>query len=160
MDEVYYGHALSYARDRRPGLAARYARKAAQLNPENRKARILLGVCLYELGDIDGALGFLDASAELMESAAADLARLRKAIAGVRYLAKQGKLRKADLILGALKHQSVRVLTIRGCLHAAAGRYRTASVFFSRALDKDKGNIRAAELLSDSVVRSIRRDRH
>ena len=114
----YCSLALHNAKQRDLSGAVVYARRSLILDPDNEKARRLLGLCLFESGEkiLPGTL------------------------ARVRELRARKKWRKAESLLRACKHQSVRVLLIRGCLMASAGKYKAAARLFAAALSKDKGN--------------------
>jgi tetratricopeptide (TPR) repeat protein len=103
------------------------------LAPEDERIQRLLTICRYELEDLDGMdIGLID---EL-----ATAKKWRKALAAAR----------------TIKHQSVRMCNIRGCLFAAAGRYDKAARWFAKALTKDSGNITARIYLIEALSRKTR----
>ena len=128
LSKDFYHLALVSAKKRDLSRAVVLARHALCIAPEDEKASRLLEICLYELGD----LGELN------------MERMREFVA-------KKKWRKAEAEARALKHQSVRVYNIRGCLYAASGRYRKAAVMFAKALEKDNGNETARRCLIEAL---------
>jgi len=156
----YCSLALHNAKQRDLSSAVVYARRSLILDPDNEKARRLLGLCLFETGELDGvAAAFRDStgpddgryteqstlqvaghSSEQEKTIAQEHKALPGTLARVCELRARKKWRKAEALLRACKHQSVRVLLIRGCLMASAGKYKAAARLFAAALSKDKGN--------------------
>jgi len=133
LSKGYYRLALSSAARRDLSGAERLARYARLLDEQNENAAKLLEICRHELG------GF-------MESA--------DAIEQISIPVKQKKWREAARLLGSAPHQSVRVLYIRGCLHACAKQYWVAAQCFKEALEKDCGNQLAAKYLYSCTQKS------
>ena len=133
-----------------------YARRSLILDPDNEKARRLLELCLYEKGELDSAAAaFGDStgpdaghSSEQEKTIAQEHKALPGTLARVRELHARKKWRKAEALLRACKHQSVRVLLIRGCLKVSAGKHKAAARLFAVALSKDKGNRAAMAYLT------------
>ena len=150
LDAGYYRLALKYACLRDLSMAAVYARRAVSLNAENEQARKLLGICLYELGDLDGAAAALKGISGLSSAVNAERIRAKETLGRVRALTARENWNKAKRSLRKLEHQSVRVLIIRGCIESAAKRYRAAAMLFGWALEKDAGNRMAAAYLAEA----------
>ena len=123
----YCSLALHNAKQRDLSSAVVYARRSLILNSDNEKARRLLGLCLFESGELEN---FIAQEHKALPGTLARVCELRA----------RKKWRKAEALLRACKHQSVRVLLIRGCLMASAGKYKAAARLFAAALSKDKGN--------------------
>ena len=138
LDESYYSLALSCGKERNLSGAAVFARQALCLNGENEKARRLLGLCLYELGDLEGAADVFAGMPE-WESVCAERECANEAFSKIRELAARKKWRKAESEARKIRHQSARVLKIRGCLLVASKRRGKASALFAQALEKDRG---------------------
>ena len=147
--ECYYRLALCNAAQHNLSKAVVLARRALQLDADNEKARRLLGLCLYELGEFGQAADALENIQELYESAHAEHARTAELLSQVRQLAKRKKWRKAEASLRKFEPQNVRTLLIRGCVSAAAKDFKPAAVFFARALEKDKGSAIAGVYLGE-----------
>jgi len=153
LDIRYFRFALYKARHRNLSEAIVYAGCALRLNEENEKALRLLGLCLYESGDLDGAVKALEKCPELLESVCSESRRAKEIFLRTHELIKKKELHKADAVMRRLRHKSIRVLTIRGCIKAAAGRHKAAAVLFTHALCKDRGNRKAAEYLMEAISR-------
>jgi len=147
LDTLFFRLALKCAMQRDLSGAAACARRSMRINPENEKARRLLGICLYELGELDAAVKVTEGLADLQDTALAELSSTGETLIRVRELVDCRKWRKAEVLLRNIRHQSVRVLTMRGCAKAAAGHYRLAARLFARALEKDIGNQAARNYL-------------
>jgi tetratricopeptide (TPR) repeat protein len=122
----YYRQGLAAARRRDIRAALAYAEFARLLDPENADAARLGEICGYELGE---------GREPVLERAA--------------ILAGQKKWKAAALAARGADHQSVRLLTIAGCLWALAKRYGAAADCFAQALARDRGNALAAKALVD-----------
>jgi len=125
----YYRLALSAAAQRDVSAAAMFARYACMLNQNHENAAKLFGLCMNELGYFE-----TDSSEVLM---------------GIRALAGQKKWREALNRAKSNHNNSVRMLNIQGCLYACAKRYGKAARFFSKALEKDRGNRLATACLAE-----------
>jgi len=143
----YYQLALSCAKKRNLSKAVIYARHSLRLNAESEKAHKLLGLCLYELGELDSAMMALKGFQELSREVCAERERTIEALGRVREFVARKKWRKADVCLQGVGHESVRLLNMRGCVKAAAGRYGQATRLFSLAMNKDRGNRRTQRFL-------------
>ena len=144
----YYRLALYKAKQRDLSGAVFYARRAMLLDRENGNARRLLNICLHELGEPCG----LEYAAMFPEEAEYEKETGEK-IRMARDLAEAGKLRKAEAVLRSIKHQNVRILSIRGCMKAAGGKYMSAAGLYARVLKKDTGNRAAQEYLAEVAGR-------
>lgn len=151
LGERYYRLALSAAAQRDLSGAAEYARHAMRLGAENPNAPKLLGLCLYELGELGAAHALLAGSPALAQAAGEERARAESGLEQVQALVRQKKIRRAVRAARAIPHQSVRVLNIRGCLYGGMGRYGAAVDCFSKALEKDRGNRLASAGLTDAL---------
>ena len=136
----YYRLALFCAKQNDLSGAVKHARRSLRLNAGDVSARKLLGLCLYELGELDGAIDFLEGSSELSDEVRAERERTDEALKRAQELAARKKWRKADAVLRGNVRQSVRILNIRGCMKAVSGRRRAAAQLFALALEKDVGN--------------------
>jgi tetratricopeptide (TPR) repeat protein len=128
----YYRIALAAAQRRDLSRAALYARYVLALNADHEGAAKLLEICRDELGE-----------------------SVEDGLDKIRALAGQKKWRAAEKAARALPRQSVRILNIRGCLHAAAKHYRRAADCFARALIMDRSNTLAAEGFAEAASRRI-----
>jgi hypothetical protein len=126
------------------GVAAPDAAPAAN-------ARRLLGLCLYELGDTENAAGILAAFPDLAREAREACERERDGLAETGRLARLGKWRAALRTAEKIPHQSARLLNIRGCILAGAGRYAMAGRLFAMAAEKDAGGRAAREYLAEAA---------
>ena len=133
LTEDFYRLALASAKKRDLSRAVILARRALSFVPEDERTRRLLDICLFELRDTSGM----------------DMGRMRELAAGKKW-------RKAEAVARAVKHQSVRIYNIRGCLCAASGRYGKAAGLFAKALEKDRGNLTAQICLIESLSRKRR----
>jgi len=140
LDSLYFRLALKYAVKRDLTGAVACARRSMRINVENDKARRLLGLCLYELGELDAAAKVTEGLAGISDIAVAERDSTGETLMRVRELVSRRKLRKAEASLRNIGHQSVRILNMRGCAKAAAGHYSAAARLFARALEKDIGN--------------------
>jgi len=157
LDWRYYRLALNCACRHDLSSAVVFARRALILNAGLDDARRLLGICLFELGELDSASYALIGQDELRDAVHEQRALAACVLARASSLARQKKWRKADAHLRGLMHQSVRILTIRGCINASAKRYKAAASLFAQALEKDKGNRAAREYLAESAKRGVSR---
>jgi tetratricopeptide (TPR) repeat protein len=139
-DRRYYRLGLWAAARRDLSGAVRYARYALAVNPAHGGAAKLLGLCRGALGE-----------GEPGEAAGGNTAG--DGLTEVRALAAQKKWRAAEKAARALPCQSVRVLNLRGCLHAAGKRYAQAAACFAEALTLDHGNALAAAGFAATVAR-------
>ena len=128
LSRRYYRLGLAAAKQRDLSAALRYAQCAAILDPENNDAAHLVEICRQELG---GSLG----EEQLPGEAAAFI--------------KQKSWSKAARLLRKVPDQSVRLLTMQGCLWALAKRRALSADCFERALVKDCGNPLALEALTE-----------
>jgi tetratricopeptide (TPR) repeat protein len=122
----YYRLGLGAAQRRDVSAALRYAEFARILDPGHGDAAHLAEICRHELGETDGE---------------AEIGRLAA-------LAAQKKWKAAAGAAGSVRHQSVRLLNIQGCLWTLAGNYTRAADCFAGALAKDRGNVFAADALA------------
>ncbi|MDR0491725.1 MAG: hypothetical protein LBH28_10830, partial [Oscillospiraceae bacterium] len=104
LDMGYYRLALYDAKRRNLSKTIIHARKALLLNAENESARRLLGICLYEMGDLDGAAKALDGCTELIGTVLAERSHMNEALDAARGLASRKKWRKAGSLLCSLGH--------------------------------------------------------
>ena len=141
LDARYYKLALYRARQRDLSGAVVFARRALIINPENEEANKLLGLCLFELGELSGAATALRGYAGLAQMVLAQRKLVSRTLPLVRELAGRKKWRRAEALLRNMGHQSVRILAIRGCLKAAANKHKAAVSLFTSALEKDRGNL-------------------
>ncbi|MDR3123349.1 MAG: hypothetical protein LBU16_06175 [Treponema sp.] len=126
----YYRVGLAAAKRRDISAALAYAQFAVLLEPEHSGAIRLAEICRLELGEIREP----DPQSSLSRIA---------------LLAGQKKWKAAALAAKDDSCQSVRLLTIQGCLWALAKRYGPATDCFAKALVKDRGNALAAEALAE-----------
>ena len=140
LSNEYYRMALFNAKHNNLSRAAELAQNAICLNPDDGRPRRLLGLCLYEMGDMDGAEKALSAFPELYEQVADEHKLARAEIENIRSLMAEKKTRKAEARARKIRHKSVRVLNIRACILAASKRYKKAARIFARALNKDNGD--------------------
>ena len=153
-DTRYIKLALNFAKHRDLSKAKAYARRALLINPENDQSRKLLSLCLYELGELDGAAeAELKGFAGLPPEALSQNTCANDALGRARELVDQKKWRKAEALLCGIKHQSVRVLVMRGCIKASVKQYKPAVALFARALEKDNGNRAALAYLLEAASR-------
>ncbi|MDR3147321.1 MAG: hypothetical protein LBU00_02960 [Treponema sp.] len=133
MEELgnrYYRLGLAAAKRRDLSAALHYVKIALLLAPGHSGAIRLLEICSLELGR-----GTQDAE-------------LAAALKRIGLLAEQKKWKAAALAAKGAA-QSVRLLTIQGCLWALAKRYGPAIDCFAQALARDHGNSFAAEALAE-----------
>lgn len=149
----YYRLALSAAERGDLSAAARLASCALSLEGARDKARRLLGLCLYELGDTETAANLLAECPGLAEEAQAAHGRTKSGLEAVKALVRQGKWRAALKAAESIPHQSVRMLNIRGCILAGAGRYVGAGRLFALAAEKDRGGRAASAYLGETARR-------
>lgn len=142
--DLYYQMALCAARKRDITQAAAYAHYCCELFSDHERAAKLLEICLCELGDLNirrqGGEGREEAS-------------IRDMCTEIRGLAQSGKWRKAAHRAAAESVQNVRMLNIQGCIHACAGHFGTSARYFSKALEKDRGNHLALKGLMEATSR-------
>jgi tetratricopeptide (TPR) repeat protein len=129
----YYRLGLGAAKRRDLRAALAYARCALLLDQEHRGAIRLAEICRLELGE----------TGDTWEP------ELESALSRIALEAGQKKWKAAALAAKDASCQSVRLLTIQGCLWALAKRYGPAMDCFAKALAKDHGNILAAEALAE-----------
>jgi tetratricopeptide (TPR) repeat protein len=128
----YYRLGLGAAKRRDLGAALAWAEFARVLDPAHEDAARLAEICRIELGEA-GSAAPPDSESPLNR---------------IGLLAKRKKWKAAALAAKNAAFQSVRLLNIQGCLWALAKRYGPATDCFAKALDKDRGNILAAEALA------------
>jgi hypothetical protein len=124
----YYRLGLGAAKRRDLGAALSYALFASFLNPEHEDAPRLAEICRIERG----------------EPGTTPEGELEK----IRLLSEKKKWKAAALLAKDISFQSVRLLTIQGCLWALAKKNGNAARCFARALAKDRGSLFAAEALA------------
>jgi thioredoxin-like negative regulator of GroEL len=147
--------ALSAAERGDLSAAARLARLALALDGEQQdKARRLLGICLYELGDTANAADLLAEIPDLADAARETHALTKAGLDAVEQLVRRGKWRAALKAAENIPHQSVRLLNIRGCILAGAKRYARAGRLFASAGEKDRGGRAAPEYLRETAKRA------
>jgi hypothetical protein len=122
----YYRLGLAAAKQRDLSAALMYAEFACVLDRAQEGAQRLAEICRYEMGAGD---------ARDLEAAG--------------LLAKQKQWKAAALAARRLSPQSVRLLTIQGCLWALARHDGRAAECFAGALEKDRGNRLAAKALAE-----------
>lgn len=154
LSHIYYRLALSEAERGNLSAAVRLASCALSLEGVRDKARRLLGICLYELGETGLAAGLLAECPNLAEEARTAHNRTKAELDTVKELVRRGKLRAALRAAGNIPHQSVRVLNIRGCILAGAGRYVGAGRLFALAAEKDRGGQATAAYLGETARRA------
>jgi tetratricopeptide (TPR) repeat protein len=147
----YYLLALSAAERSDLSAAVRFAARAVSLGNARDNVRRLMGLCLYELGEMEKAADLLAAFPDLADSARKVCASTRAGLGEVERFARRGRWRAALRAAENIPHQSVRVLKIRGCILAGAGRYAGASRLFASAWEKDGGDHAAAEYLRETA---------
>ncbi|MDR2785533.1 MAG: hypothetical protein LBB83_06430 [Treponema sp.] len=124
----YYRLGLGAAKRRNLRAALGYAQTALLLNPGHGGAIRLAEICRIELGE---------PRTPEMESYLNRVALLA------------GKKKwKAAALAAKDAPQSIRVLTIQGCLWALAKRHGPAADCFAKALARDHGNVLAAQALA------------
>ena len=153
LGERYYRLGLFAAKNRELHLAADFARKARLFDPAHENAAKLLGLCLYERGDLAAAREILTSFPELAGAAEEADTRQKSGFDQIRQLTRQGKWRKAAGVAAEIPHQSPRVLCVQGCLYAKGKRYGAAAKAFAAALEKDPGNRLAARGLQETARR-------
>lgn len=136
----YFQLALNCAKARDLSQSVKYARRSLLMKADDDRAIRLLGLCLYELGEVNSALKVMHGYPGFSDELRAECESTRETLSRAREFAGRKKWRKADALLRANVRQSVRVLNTRGCLKAAAGKYRQAARLFTLALEKDRGN--------------------
>jgi tetratricopeptide (TPR) repeat protein len=127
----YYRIALGAAKRRDLSAACAWAKYALLLDDGQEGAAALLEICRRERG-----------GPECEQDEAGGLAEIRR-------LAGQKKYAAAARAAERIPRQSVRILNIRGCLFAAAGRYERAADCFTRALMRDRSNRLAMDALAE-----------
>jgi tetratricopeptide (TPR) repeat protein len=113
----------------------------------------LLGLCLYELGDMENAAAILAAVPDLADGAREACERERAGLSEAGRLARLGKWRAALAVAEKIPHQSARLLNIRGCILAGAGRYAMALRLFAMAAEKDAGGSAAPKYIAEAAKR-------
>ncbi|MDR1204860.1 MAG: hypothetical protein LBL26_05180 [Peptococcaceae bacterium] len=146
--------ALSAAKRGDLSAAARLAACALSLDETQDNARRLLGLCLYELGDLETAAGVLAACPDLADAAREACALTRAGLDEAERLARRGKWRAALSAADKIPHQSARLLNIRGCILAGAKRYVKAGRLFAEAMEKDTGSRFAPACLMETAKRA------
>jgi hypothetical protein len=109
---------------------------AAYKNTAHENAMQLAKICRYELGDAQDAR--------------------QPGAEAVYLLARQKKWKAAAQAARRLPHQSVRFLSIQGCLWALAKHYAQAADCFARVLEKDCGNRFAVQSFAETSRRRMR----
>jgi hypothetical protein len=133
MGDRYYRLALGAAKRRDLRAALVYADFACILGASHlADATHLAELCRYELGEDDAQEPELET---------------------VGRLARQKKWKAAALAARELPRQSVRLLTMQGCLWALAKNDARATDCFAGALAKDRGNRLAADALAEIARR-------
>lgn len=157
MEELghqYYLLALSAAEQGDLSGAARLAARALSLGGEAEKARRLLGICLFELGETESGATILADVPDLADAARETHVRFKAGLATVEELVRRGKWRAALNAAERLPNQNVRLLNIQGCILAGAKRYAAAGKRFALAAEKDKGGRAAPAYLQDAARRT------
>ncbi len=152
---AFYRMALISAKDGDLSCAIGYASYALYLDGQNESARKLLGLCLYEAGEMSGAAAIL-ARTEWETVASGALAETNKTFTRVLDLVRRKKWRKALRELKAVR-PNARLWNIRGCIYMCAGRLARAKICFTNALCMDTGNRRAAEYMKELAAHPLRR---
>ncbi|MDR1439511.1 MAG: hypothetical protein LBJ10_05725, partial [Clostridiales bacterium] len=116
-------------------------------------ARRLLGLCLFELGDLRRAEGVLAAFPDLAGAASEAREREQAGLGEARRFLERGKWREALKAVEEIPHQSVRLLSIRGCILAEAGNCAKAGELFAQACERDRGGRAARECLMEAAMR-------
>jgi tetratricopeptide (TPR) repeat protein len=148
--------ALSAAERGDLSAAARLAACALSLDEDETRdnARRLLGLCLYELGDLETAASLLAACPDLADAAREACALTRAGLDEAERFTRRGKWRAALKAADRIPHQSARLLNIRGCILAGAGRYARAGRLFAEAMEKDAGSRFAPACLMETARRA------
>lgn len=153
LEDSYYRLALSCAQRRDLAAAVRYAQSALCFNAQNKRASRLLGLCLYELGEpVPTTYKNLTKDKALIE-ASEEHERTRAVMVIISDCTRSKRFLKAEAIARKISHQSARILVIRGCLLASAGKYGKAAKLFSAALEKDRGNVLTSAFLTEALKR-------
>ena len=152
----YYRLALSAAARRDLSSAALYARSACLLGGGQENAARLLGLCLYERGELAEAQNVLSSFPELAATIREECGAMENGFERIGSLVRQKKWRGAMRGARLIPHQSVRILNIQGCLCALAGDNGKAARFFAKALQKDCGDRLALAGLMEAVNRKKR----
>ncbi len=154
---AFYRMALIAAKSGDLSGAAQYASYALCLDKQNDSARRLLGLCLYESGEVSVAAAVL-ARTEWETAASGALAEANEAFTRASDFVRRKKWRKALRQLEDAR-PSARLWNIRGCIYMCAGRLARAQACFANALCLDTGNRRAMgytkELAAHPPWRSI-----
>ncbi len=152
---VFYRMALIAAKSGDLSGAAQYASYALSLDKQNDSARKLLGLCLYESGEVSGAAAVL-ARTEWETIACGAFAETNEAFTRASDWARHKKWRKA---LRELKdaRPSARIWNIRGCVYMCAGKLANARTCFANALCMDTGDRRAMGYMKELAAYTSRR---
>ncbi len=155
LANTYYRTALISAQNGDLSGAIGYASYALYLDEQNDSARKLMGLCMYESGELSGAAAVL-ARTEWETAASGALAEANEAFMRVSDLVRRKKWRKALRELRDAR-PNARLLNIRGCIYMCAGRLARAKACFAKALCLDTGNRRAAEYMKELADHPSRR---
>jgi thioredoxin-like negative regulator of GroEL len=146
--------ALSAAQRGELSVAARLAACALSLEETQDNARRLLGLCLYELGNLEAAADILAVFPDLADAVREACALTQTGLEETEQFARRGKWRAALKTADRIPHQSVRLLNIRGCILAEAGHYARAGRLFAEAMEKDTGNRFTSACLMETARRT------
>jgi len=152
----YYRLALSAAAQRNLRGAIEYAYYAVQLGGGHEKAARLLCLCHYQLGETSAVKDLLPDFPDIDAAVKEDQDSVIVAAEQIRSLVRRKKWRDAARLAASVKHQSVRLLNIQGCLYASAKQYREAARVFAEASRLDKGNPLAMAGLAEVATRKTR----
>ncbi len=152
---AFYRMALIAAKSGDLTAAIGYASYALDLDKQNDSARKLLGLCLYESGEVSEAEAVL-ACTEWKTAAYGALTEMNEAFTRASDFVRRKKWRKALRVLKDAR-PNARLWNIRGCIYACAGRLARAKVCFANALSLDTGNRRAAEYMKELASHPSRR---
>jgi hypothetical protein len=130
LSHHYYRLGLTAAKQRYLTVALKYAECAFLMDPENADASALAEICRNELGC---AL----TSEQIPEQ--------------VITLIQQKNWLEAARVLEKVSQQSVRLLSVQGCLWALLNRWVLSADYFARVLEKDRGNQLALEVLTQFI---------
>jgi tetratricopeptide (TPR) repeat protein len=155
LGRVYYLLALSAAERGDLSACARLASLSVALGyARDGAVRRLLGLCLYELGELERAADALADCPELADEVRVSQALTKAGLADAEAFLRRGSWRAALRAVSAIPHQSVRLLNIRGCILAGSKRYARAGRLFAQALRKDAGGRAAPEYLREAAGRA------
>ena len=152
---AFYRMALISAKNCNMSGAIGYASYALYLDKQNNNARKLLGLCLYEAGELSGAAAVL-VRTEWETAASGVLSETNEAFMRVLDLVRRRKWRKALRELDDCR-PNARIWNIRGCIYMCAGKLADARTCFCNALCMDTGNRRTAGYLKELAAHPSRR---